>query len=82
MSNWISIKDAVPPDSRHILICYFMTGETYPPDISIGWREAYKNGKVKWKAHSSWGTTVIMEEGKISFYTITHWMQITQPHEK
>lgn len=36
MSNWISIKDAVPPDIRRVLIYYFMTGETYPPHISIG----------------------------------------------
>lgn len=77
--KWISIKYAVPPDDRHVLIYYFMTGETYPADIAVGWRSVYKNGKVKWKAYSCFGTNLIMEEGKPSFHTVTHWQHLPEP---
>lgn len=80
--NWISIKDAVPPDDRKVLILYHMSTTDYDPYIAVGLRQVYKNGKVKWKAFTWYGTSIIAIESIRGFYTVTHWMPLPSLPEK
>ena len=79
--QWISVKDAVPPDNRIVLILYKITDHHYPPDISIGCRVVYKNGKIKWKYLNPCGTGILCEEGKKCFHTLLCWQPLPKPPE-
>lgn len=81
MSEWISVKDAVPPDSRKVLINYKIKDEKYPPMIEIGWRIVYKNGKIKWKFRDCFGNSILCIEGVKGFYELLHWMPLPQSPE-
>jgi len=76
--NWINVNDAVPPDDRRILLLYHFTGENFPSEISIGWRKIYKNGKVKWKAFTWSGTTILCTDNEVCFKKVTHWAKLPE----
>ena len=72
--KWISINDAVPPDSRLILIHYYSTYSKVKKHshIEIGSRCLFKNGKVKWRSHK--GGYIYNE-----YREITHWAKLPEP---
>jgi hypothetical protein len=77
-SGWISVNKSVPPDDRYVLILHHLTDTKYPPDINIGYRKIFKNGKIKWKYFSWCGVRILCTEGEKDFQTITHWMPLPE----
>lgn len=78
MTEWISVKNAVPPDNREVLVLHHITDCDYPPSISIGWRVVFKNGRIKWKYNEWCGTSILCIENEKGFNTLTHWMPLPE----
>lgn len=79
MGEWISVNYAVPPDNREILIFYRYSSGLPHPKIHAGFRESYKNCKVKWKVFDFNGVSTIQIDAQEGFHTVTHWMPLPNP---
>lgn len=82
MSGWIDIKFAVPSDERKVLLLYYYSfkEKRYEKKITIGWRQVYKNGKVKWRCYTYTGTSILYIENqrKDQGHVLTHWMPLPE----
>lgn len=82
MNNWISVKDAVPPDDRDVLVCTYWSWISLDgrfierKEIEIGQRVVFKNGNIKWRSNK--GGFISIDGQGAEHNMVTHWMALPE----